>query len=144
MPSDARIAAAERYLKYFESLSPGLQRDISGSTSKRRTHHSHLKVLSHKKKTPTPTPKPTPKPTPTPTPTPKLTPTPVTTPTPKLTPTPVPKSVLVRPPKKAPRKNKFDEYLESIKNKPRIVLPKEKKKKKPKRKMYPEYWLSRE
>ena len=132
MPSDARIAAAERYLKYFESLSPGLQRDILGSTSKRRTHHSHLKVLSHKKKTPTPTPKPTPKPTPTP------------TPTPKLTPTPVPKSVLVRPPKKAPRKNKFDEYLESIKNKPRIVLPKEKKKKKPKRKMYPEYWLSRE
>ena len=132
MASDARIAAAERYLKYYESLSPELQRDILNSTSKRRAHHSHLKILSHKK--PTPTPKPTP----------KLTPTPVTTqtPKPKPTPTPTPRSVLVRPPKKTPPKNKFDEYIDSIKNKPQIVLPKKKKKKKPKKKMSPEYWLS--
>lgn len=114
--SPERIAAARNYKKYYDSLSPEQQKKLLSKTTKNRVHHRHMKLLNQ-----------------------KLTPTPVTTPkpTPKLTPTPVPKSALARPKKTSPQKKKpetkqsiFDEYIDSIKEKPRVVLPPKKKKKK--------------
>ena len=114
--SPERIAAARNYKKYYDSLSPEQQKELLSKTTKNRVHHRHMKLLIQ-----------------------KLTPTPLATParTPRLTPTPVPKSVLVSPKKTSPKKKKpekkqdiFDEYIASIKEKPRVVLPQKKKKKK--------------
>ena len=116
-----RIVAAQNFIDYYNSLSPEEKRKADESTTQSRLLRRHRKVLRQGKKPQTP----------------KLTPTPLVTPTrtPRLTPTPVPKSVLVSPKKTSPKKkkpNKFDEYIASIKEKPRIVLPQKKKKKKKK------------